>query len=233
MTADLLREYIDAALSKRDQWIFALWFVTPFISLVAGFLGSYLGEKGKNRATKEDVGKITEEIERSRTIYSEQMERLKAELASRSYYSKARYEREMKIYEELWPKLCALKEAVLSLRPVMEAAPEAGETKEQRDEKRRQAYLKAVRAAWESVEHNRPFYPPELWQELRKLLDLCWHEAVGWRRGDNSRFRDYWEEAIQNSKAINDQVDAISDSIRGRLTKFDHPDVPLTNKAAP
>jgi len=61
------------------------WSVIYFAIFVAGFflrglLSGYAGEKGKNLATKEDIGEITEKVEDVKNVFSTQLERLKADL---------------------------------------------------------------------------------------------------------------------------------------------------------
>ena len=48
------------------------------------YLPSYLTEKGKNLATKEDIDEITNKIERVKTLYVSEIEKLKAELQNES-----------------------------------------------------------------------------------------------------------------------------------------------------
>ena len=53
---------------------------TFFIGLLAGFLLSYMKEKGKNLATKEDITDITNKIEGTKSEYIKDIEELKADL---------------------------------------------------------------------------------------------------------------------------------------------------------
>ena len=48
------------------------------IWLLRGFLKSYVDEKGKNLATREDIASITHEVERVRLGYNELLEQMKA-----------------------------------------------------------------------------------------------------------------------------------------------------------
>jgi hypothetical protein len=222
MTPDELKNYVDAAMKQRDSFTLAYFIVVPLISIFGSFLSTYFQEKGKNAATKEDVGRITTEIEASKAHFTERLEHLRVELSSRAHYGKVRYEREMKVFEEVWPKLCVLREAVLSLRPVMDCLKE-GETKESRKKERAERFSDAAMALAKTVDHSRPFYPPSIWKELRTLLDLSWGEAFDFRFSDDmGRGRgDYWDKAMSNSKAINEQVDKTCEAIRSRLTAFD------------
>ena len=72
------------------------------------FLPSYLSEKGKNLATKEDIREITVKIEG-----------VKAALGSRLHIHQVRYEHEFKILSELTEKLVAVRDTAMGLRPEM------------------------------------------------------------------------------------------------------------------
>jgi hypothetical protein len=178
---------------------------------IGAFLGTYLREKGKNLATKEDVFVITQKVES-----------IKTDLAAKQYFSQIRYEREMKVFEEIWPKLCELQEAVLSLRPIMDYSPQEGEPEDSRKQKRAINFATAFNDFKTTVLHNRPFYPPIIWDELQALLKICWGEAVEYGTFDARKDRDYWTRAMDNAKAINEQIDKTCEAIRTRLSKFDN-----------
>jgi hypothetical protein len=160
---------------KPDQLNLTLFYVLlgQVLSIGAFFLFSYLKQKGQNFATKEDIGAITGKIESAKGFYTERLEQLKAELSSRGHYSRVRYEREMEVYKELWPQVCDLAKAVRSLRPVIDSALKAGENEQERKTKRHQSLEVAFDSLANTTEKSRPFYPPEIWKELRELLTLC------------------------------------------------------------
>lgn len=57
----------------------ALWYLLS--AIIGGAItgsGAYLAEKGKNRATKEDIGEITDKVEQVRKKFSDDLEDLKA-----------------------------------------------------------------------------------------------------------------------------------------------------------
>ena len=141
MTPDDLKNYVDAAMKHRDEFTLIYFVAVPIISIFGSFVVTYLVEKGKNAATREDIGRITTEIEASKSHFTERLEHLKAELSSRAHYGQVRYEREMKVFEEVWPKLCVLRESVLSLRPVMDSGLKEGETEESRKKQRAERFM--------------------------------------------------------------------------------------------
>jgi len=71
---------------------------------ICAYFGSYLRTKGQNLATKEDIGKITEEIEKIRTGYAAKLENLSHENRLRL----AALEKRLQTYQEaytLWWQL--------------------------------------------------------------------------------------------------------------------------------
>lgn len=59
-------------------------FIETILILLAGLIGAFVGiyirEKGKNLATKEDIGLITRNIEEVKSVYTRDNEKLRAEL---------------------------------------------------------------------------------------------------------------------------------------------------------
>lgn len=60
-----------------------LWSEILILIAIAGsllYLRNYIAEKGKNTATKEDIGEITQKIEKIRSAYATDLERLRSSL---------------------------------------------------------------------------------------------------------------------------------------------------------
>jgi hypothetical protein len=217
MTPEQLQQYVDAALKQRDQFDLVFYPLIIILSIGGAWLISYLREKGKNLATKEDVSEITQKVES-----------IKTDLAAKQHFSQIRYERELGVYEDLWPKLCDLQAAVISLRPILEFVPDHADEKEQATVEKKKCFWEAHNSLFKVVNHERPFYSSEVWEELDKLINLCWGEAVEWgicsniinMRARENR-EDYYEKSIKNADAIKKQIDKICEAIRKRLNKFD------------
>jgi len=68
-----------------EVWVIAGLQAATLVALLAvilfrRYLFSYAGEKGKNLATKEDIGAITHQIEDAKSEYARELERVKKEL---------------------------------------------------------------------------------------------------------------------------------------------------------
>jgi hypothetical protein len=91
MTPEQLQQYVDAALKQRDQFNFVIYPLTIVLSIGGAWIISYVREKGKNLATKEDIAEITQKVES-----------IKTDLAGKQHFSRLRYEREIELYREIW-----------------------------------------------------------------------------------------------------------------------------------
>ena len=83
MTPEEIRKIVESVVA--DKQIASYWY--PLVLLVvaglSAYFGAYFSEKGKNLATKEDIRRITAEIEKVKTAYAEQLERYKRDLENR------------------------------------------------------------------------------------------------------------------------------------------------------
>lgn len=77
----------------------ATWYVLSAVlgGLMTG-LGAHLAEKGKNRATKEDIGEITKAVEAAKIEFSRQLEDLKAHHQLRMVAAERRIEAHQTAY---------------------------------------------------------------------------------------------------------------------------------------
>jgi hypothetical protein len=195
MTPEQLQQYFDEVLKKREQFDFVFYPLVIVLSLGAAWLFSYLREKGKNLATKEDIKAITEIQEEIRT-----------KLANQSHFSRVRYECEMGIYQKVWPKLMNFWGIILTA-DVSTGQPDYG---------------KARNEMIEVIRENKPFFPKEIWQEVQAFQKLCegkrFSELVlRFRELNSDEKKSYFE----SSDKIKAQLDKVEEAIRNRLSKFD------------
>ena len=192
------------------------------ILLVKSYLPKYFEEKGKNLATKEDIGAITDEVEKVKTQYSKDIEILKSELLRQSHSHKVRYEYEFKILTEIWDALIYLRNKTLNLRPVFDQHT-PGESENERKAIRLKEFSEAYTGLIDKVEKNKPFYPSSIHSKLIELTTLLRQEAIDFRYlspNSNTDFSfdpKYWEKAMSNSEIIIDSIEEICEVIRERV----------------
>jgi hypothetical protein len=131
---------------------------------------SYLAERGKNAATKEDVRHITREIEAVRTEFAESVEILKSELSKKANLHRLQAEKEFEAYSKIWEKAA---HAMLACGALLETPRKSGFTQENID-KEQKLLSKTSRGVEDlvfEVQRQRPFYPLEFYEELGILLN--------------------------------------------------------------
>lgn len=191
------------------------------VLFVKSFLPSYLSEKGKSLATREDIEELTKKVEGVKTSYAADLERLRHTLARSDVYHRAQYDAEFGAYREIWEQLVPVHRAVLALRPAFDIGLAEGETDEQRRFHRLEAFAKAFNAFTETVDKRRPFYPSPIASELDELIKLVRGEAIDYQIGPGSGRGEYWKQAIANSAAIGEHVNRVCDLVRQRLSGND------------
>jgi hypothetical protein len=175
--------------------------------LLKSFMPSYFSEKGKNLATKEDVGEITRRIEE-----------VKAAIGSRIHVYQVRYEHEFKILLELSEKLVAVRDAAQGLRP--EASYE--DINDPEVKKARMAkYIEAARELYLFVETRQPFFPEQIYQAIKVLDQVSWREFVAFKIRKPDEGLMYWDSALKNGAEIGKIASAGLLLIRDRIQRWE------------
>jgi hypothetical protein len=197
MTPEQLQQYVDAALKQRDQFNLIFYPLTIILSIGGAWLISYVRQKGKNLATKEDVAKITQIQEEIRT-----------ELANHSHFSRARYDHEVEIYKDLWPKLIEFYRTSYLLDP-----------RSAEDGKRFNQIKEEVQKA---IRDKKPFFSDGICKELLAFQYLCddkrFLEIVSLTSQLTDEKRNSY---LELQKQIQSQLEKVEKAIRDRLIEFD------------
>ena len=189
--------------------------------LIKSYLPSYFKQKGKNLATKEDIGEITHEIEGIKNQYLKSTEVLKSQLERKSHAHQVRYEHEFKVLTDVWDSLIHLRNMTIRLRPIFDVY-DSKKTEDQIKEERLHEFSSAYQGFVDKVEKNRPFYPTKVYKSLNELIQIMRMEALEYQfKTPNSNQpgfdRKYWDNAVQNSEKIVTAVDNICETIRKQI----------------
>jgi hypothetical protein len=190
--------------------------------LTNSFLPKYFGKKGENLATKEDISEITNKMETVKHDYARQLESTKAELSAQLNTHGFRYEKEYEVLSELTALLVEVRDASLSLRPVMDSRDSSKKDDEIKKE-RLQRLFEADRALYISREKKRPFYPPEIYEAVLAVEKSARSESINYQFKDrfDGNVMSYWEEAEKHQKEIASLADVAMQHIRSRVTKWE------------
>lgn len=191
--------------------------------LIKSFLPKYIGKKGENLATKEDISEITNKIETVKHDYANQLEATKAELSAQLNTHGFRYEKEYEILNELTALLVDVRNASLSLRPTLDFQ-DPSKDKEEIKKERLNRLFEAQKALYLYSEKKRPFYINEIYQSILSLENITHIEAVKYQYGDPfgvNNFKEYWKVAKKNHEEIASMADVAMKIIRERVTKWE------------
>lgn len=147
------------------------------VTFGAAYLASYIREKGKNLATREDIQEITDKIESVKIVYAKQLEVLKSEYSAHLKYFESqlnrklhvdgiRFEKEFQVYQTVWAALVDFQKSAHFLRAVMNLpTPKLG---------MREEALSKFREAREALDSalgkNSPFVAKEVYMAVADLM---------------------------------------------------------------
>jgi hypothetical protein len=132
--------------------------MAALVLLAKHYLPTYITEKGKNLATKEDIGEITKEIEKVKYSYAHELETIRASLGSRGHIYQIRYKHEFEILLKLCELLVEFRDATISLRPAADIINK-DESEEDRKKRRLNRYSEASLAIYTFSAYSSPNRP--------------------------------------------------------------------------
>lgn len=143
---------------------------------------------------------------------------LKGELARATSVRQFQFEAELRTYEEVWASLVDVQAATESLRPMVEPIQIRDEgIRDARDRKRLADFAGVFNGFTRFVQQRRPFFPPPIYLELQRLMQLAHGDAIDVAHIREHQNPDYWMSARENAEAITRQVDRICEVIRDRI----------------
>ena len=146
------------------KWLVLLGLLTLFFR---HYLVTYVAEKGKNKATKEDIEEITKRVEGVRGQFLAENEKLRAQLSKLVNVHRVQFEKEFSILSDIWAKLVDLRNATLAL-PAPGGIIGRPPSHEQQLQQCADSWMQ-LRAGFEM---NRPFFPQRIYDELQTLIKI-------------------------------------------------------------
>ncbi|EOV9410043.1 hypothetical protein ACN5W3_004500 [Vibrio parahaemolyticus] len=136
-----------------------------------------------------------------------------------SHVSKAQFDKEFLIYQEIWTRLVDLRSKTLSLRPEFDHV-DPNESEDSRVKRRLSDFGRSFSIFRNSIENNRPFYAHQVYESLSDVIILCHEESIDYKYKDSGWDKEYWEKSRENSKKIVSAIDVCCESIRERISSL-------------
>jgi len=194
------------------------------ITAITWFCASYLKEKGKNFATREDIKEITDKIESVKTEYAKELEGLKSQLNAKFHAQTVRFEKEFNSYKEIWDSIVELMEHIFEFH----IAVSTSDRKPELNEASKKRFLQAIQDFYFAFEKSRPFFSPEVYEVIVGLRHLeAIEELIKYsylpapspeQSGNIKRLLD--ELLIGPADELMKKTDAIEEAIRSRVKSF-------------
>lgn len=186
------------------------WFLRPFTD-------SYIREKAKNLATKEDIGEITRKVEEIKGDVITGIELLKWDLGKKSTVHRLAAEYQFKALAEIGASLYKLNLATRSLRPIIDSV-DFNTPVMARHQKRYEEWSVVYQAFAECIERHRLFLPETVYIKLQAIRKVSITEAMSFSMAaseERMKLTDF-QEAINNieelEKEINGAISAIQNN---------------------
>ena len=183
-------------------------------------LSSWLGKVWAARILEKDRKRYETELEGVRAQYrhevEEKLQLLRDRLERGQFVHWLQFETEFTIYQDLWGKLVAARNAALKLRPFVDCIPH-GKSPQQEQQERLESVAKAHDNFRQCYATNKPFVSPEVYEAINALGKAIHDEAIDYKYAGSQRGREYWEEAKKNAELIEIGTDSICEAIRKRI----------------
>lgn len=190
-------------------------------AVIIAALLAFLGKVWIDRIASREAERRDAKLAELRAQFEQRGNELKAQLdiaVQRTVHvDKLQFEHEYEIYRNAWERLFALRQATMSLRPMMDQV-HLNETKEERMRQRIGEFRVQHNLFLEIVEMNKPFYPEKVYTALANVREKCREEVINYEYTERSH-KEYWSEARNNQDEILALINAACEAIRTRVSE--------------
>lgn len=156
------------------------------------------------------------DLQRIKHEQEKELERLRSISEKEFFTYRLQFEKEFKAYDDLWRELVNLHRAVSSLRPVKDHRDPKQSVQERMNQRLNKFYTALVTFT-DSVDYNRPFFAPNVFDAAARLRNLCCSEAEDYEMHPCDSAPGCWKDQKENVRRIQDMSDDICNTIRERV----------------
>jgi hypothetical protein len=199
---------------------------TPAVGALLGWLGNRRLQQetqGHSIALEELKAGYVRELEKYKGELDKSKVMLQAEISKTILVTKVHFETEFEALKEVFSRLADLKFCMCELHPVIRVVRE-DETREARLEllnKQVERLYTAYDALLQTSEHLSPFYPQEVYDNLRLCLKIANTEDIELKLAGPGTFSREWSRrGEENVKQFCASYDTVANLIRERISKL-------------
>jgi len=146
---------------------------------------------------------------------NKELEQTKSSLSKERYIHRLQFEKEFRIYEELWRYLIQLQDSVSKLIPIADIC-EPGRTKEEIKKERLQNVQKDYNKVQKSIKNYKPFYSEKVYKNANEILKNSIRQVLAIHYPDRDVV-EYFTKAQKRTNEINEIIYKIEKAIRDRI----------------
>ncbi|MGF1903403.1 MULTISPECIES: hypothetical protein [Aliivibrio] len=187
------------------------------ITVVLAALFAFISKIWLSRIIEHNKNKLMLKLKKVEHELGIANKRLDAQLQHSVFVSQVQFDKEYRIYGEVWECLVELKIATGNLRPWMDKT-DPQQSEKERILERYNAFITPFNNFSMALEKNKPFFSKKVYQALSDVRNECDNESIDYKYG-KSTDKNYYECAVQNSRKIAELIDLSCDVIRTRLNE--------------
>ncbi|SHF56510.1 hypothetical protein SAMN02745753_02200 [Marinomonas polaris DSM 16579] len=184
--------------------------------VLAAFFG-FVGKIWLSRIVEKNKSELTLELKRLEQELVASNKRLDADLQHSIFVSQVQFDKEYKIYGEVWEYLVELNVSTSQLRPVFDTINE-NQLEDDRKRERYNNFATPFNKFASTIEKNKPFFSLAVYQTLSDVRKACYNESVDYKHGKSSD-QNYYKNSVENNREISALIDLACESIRFRLSE--------------
>ena len=142
-------------------------------------------------------------------------ERIRRENSKQLFIHQLQFQTEFEIYKELWSAIVDAGRSLQRLRPIFDHR-DPNKNEEEEDQERRDDARKHGQLAIDIMDKQKPFYDPDIYPDMDKLVDIISKELI-FTRPHNKRNDNYYDEGVETMKNYKTLADSICEKIRRKL----------------
>lgn len=145
-------------------------------------LSSWLGKVWANRILEKEKKEHQLEIENYKSQLSISLNKINSINERALHISKAQYDKEFDIYQDIWEKLHDCIVATLNLYPMFESIPVDDDKKEEWEKTKYEYYLEKYNLYSRTIDRHAPFYRDDFYQDFILIRNNCFKMGTIFRR---------------------------------------------------
>jgi cell division protein FtsB len=194
-------------------------------------LSSWFGKVWANKILEKEKAAYSKEIEHYKSELNRELGRIGAIQDKALYISKAQYDNEYKIYQEIWEKMHECVALTKALYPISENVPSEEEKYNEYQVGKYEKFSRAYNEYLKTIEKHAPFYKKEFYDKFMEIREKCISIGIQFKMYEidvkySVTFAMVRDKAIpfaernKCSSTIPKEIDKISDKLKTEIREY-------------